>query len=349
VAIEIEQVDTTTAPEALLAELHDHYTLVDAEVRPDDPPMPFEARKRAWRHIVNHRDIRRWVLRDDGAIVAVAVVLMDTEDDLNNGFARIHVLPEKRRRGLASLLAAPVLDALEDGKRGSVITDTFDNAPWEAELERLGMKKSFQSRLSRLLVADVDWDLMGAWVARASERAADYDVERVGFPIEEELLSRWCDVRMVMNTAPREGLDFEDYVMTPRKWRDIEAKESAKGMSLAACVAVHKPTGEWVGLSEITFNEAQPEQAEQGDTGVHPDHRNMGLGRWLKATTIQGLVADHPEVERIDTDNAESNDAMLSINVEMGYREILQECAWQGDTKAIRENLRRPASAAGTV
>lgn len=340
-AIEIEQVDARTAPETLLLEMHEYYVLHDAELHPDDPPMPVEQRLATWRNVVDHFDVRRWTLRDDGQIVAVAVASMNKNEDLNNAFVRIHVLPDRRREGLAKRLAQPVLAALEKGDRGSVITDTLDEAPWDAKLESLGMKKVFQSRLSRLLVGDVDWDLMDSWIDRASERATDYEVRYLTFPIEEEYLQRWCDVMLIMNTAPREDLEFEDFTMTPEKWRDVEEKLDARGELSAAYVAVHKPTGDWVGLSEIIFSENHPEQAEQGDTAVDPAHRNKGLGRWLKAAMIERFVEDHPEVVRIDTDNADSNDPMLGINVEMGYRELRQDSAWQGERETIQQHLGR--------
>lgn len=335
--IEIEQIDTTTAPEPLLRELHEYYVDYDAEHHPEDPPMPWEQRVALWRHQIDHVDVRRWMLRDDGEIVGVAVVAMNTHDDLDNAFVRVHVKPERRREGLAKLLAEPILQVLDENNRDKVITDTFPDAPWDPALERLGMKVALQSRESRLLVADVDWDLMDRWIERASERATDYEIRHVTFPIADADIQKWCDVMMIMNTAPTEGLDIEDFTMTPEKWRDIEAKDIARGRLLSAYVAVHRPTGQWVGLSEILFNENHPEQAEQGDTAVHPEHRNHGLGRWLKATMIKQFVAEHPEAERINTDNADSNEPMLNINVEMGYKSLRIETAWQGKTSDITE------------
>lgn len=338
-SLEVEQIDTTTAPESLLRELHEYCIRDDAEQHPDDPPMPWEKRKALWRILLDHMDIRRWVMRDEGEIVAVAVVAMNTHDDLDNAFVRIHVSPERRLQGLAKAFAGPILDALDENGRGKVITDTFPDAPWNPALERLGMKMAFQSRESRLVIDDVDWDLMDRWIDRAAERATDYEIRHVDFPIAEEDIEKWCGVMMVMNTAPMEGLDIEDFTMPPEKWRDIEAKDIARGRRLSAFVAVHRPTGKWVGLSEILFDENHPEQAAQGDTAVHPDHRNQGLGRWLKAAMIRRFAADHPEAQRINTDNADSNEPMLNINVEMGYKPLRIEVAWQGKTSDIRRAL----------
>ncbi|MBW3667396.1 MAG: GNAT family N-acetyltransferase [Actinobacteria bacterium] len=336
--ITVEEVDTSTAPEPVLREMHEHYIGHDAEQLPDDPPMPFEQRVALWRHIPEHQDVRRFVLREDGEIEAVAVSYMDKYEDLNNGFVRIHVRLDARRRGLARTLATPAFDVLEEGDRKSLITDTAARSDWEPKLEALGMKKAYQDKRSRLVVADIDWDLMGAWIEKAEERASGYRLLYLETPIPEEHLENWCAVMDVMNTAPKEDLEFEDTTYTPEKWRDIEEKDMAKGHFMAH-VAVDEESGQFVGLSEIIFQKYQPDLAWQGDTGVHPEHRNKGLGRWLKAATIKKVIAEHPEIDRIDTGNAGSNEPMLNINVAMGYKPILITNAWQGDLAVVRERL----------
>lgn len=338
-AIVVEEIDTTSAPESVLREMHQHYIGQDAEQLPDDPPQPFEQRMVGWRHIPEHEDIRRWILREDGEIKAVAVTYMERYDDLNNGFARVHVRPEARRRGFAKRLAAPAFDVLEEGDRKSLITDVPDGSAIEPKLETLGLKKGYQDKRSRLVVADVDWDLMDSWIEKAVERASGYELLFLETPIPEEHLENWCAVMDVMNTAPKEDLEFEDSTYTPEKWRDIEATNERRGDLLMAHVAVDKATGQFVGLSEIIVQRHQPDQAWQGDTGVHPDHRNQGLGRWLKAATIKRVIAEHPQIDRIDTGNAGSNEPMLNINVAMGYHPILLTNAWQGELAVVRERL----------
>ncbi|MEA1902082.1 MAG: GNAT family N-acetyltransferase [Actinomycetota bacterium] len=337
--IEIQELHPPTEPDPVLLELHDYYVELDRERLPDDPPMPAEQRLAMWRNVNEHLDIRRWVLREDGVIVAAAVVAMDQVDDINNAFARVHVRPSHRRQGHALALARPVLDAMTASGRKSVITDTLDGAPWESKLAKIGMKKSLTAKESRLLVDEVDWDFMDEWITRAAERASDYELLSLEAPFPEEHLQNWCDVLLHMNSAPREDLEFEDFTMSPEKWRDIETKDLNQGVRVMAEVAIHKPTGAWVGLSEIASLDHQPDTGWQGDTGVDPVHRNKGLGRWLKAAMLRRFVEAHPSVERIDTENAASNEAMLNINVEMGYRPLFVNNAWQGDLDDIRSAL----------
>jgi len=264
---------------------------------------------------------------------------MNEIDNRDTGLARFYVRADRRREGLASRLAKSVLDALAETGRGSLIVDVWEGSPWESKLARLGMRKALTDKRSRLSVDAIDWDLMEGWIRRATESASDYELLFVETPIPEDSLQQWCDLMLVMNTAPLEGLELEDFTMSPEKWRNIERADLAQGAHLEGLVAVHEPTGDWVGLSEIVYLDHQPEQAYQGDTGVDPAHRNKGLGRWLKAANIKSFVGRHPHVRRIDTENAGSNTPMLSINIEMGYEPLRTNHAWQGDLATVKERL----------
>jgi mycothiol synthase len=206
-------------------------------------------------------------------------------------------------------------------------------------LERWGMKMALTERRNRLHFSDIDWDLMGKWIERAEERAAEYEVIHLSAPVAEEMVDRWCQVKHVMNTAPEEDLDLADFDMTPEKWRAEEKEFEARGDQWLAAVAVHKPTGEFAGYSDVFVQQHHREQAFQHDTGVDPNHRNKGLGRWLKAEMIKRIARDYPEVTRIDTWNAGSNAPMLGINDEMGFRIALVSHSWQAGFEDIRRAM----------
>jgi GNAT superfamily N-acetyltransferase len=142
-----------------------------------------------------------------------------------------------------------------------------------------------------------------------------------------------------MNTAPREDYVEEEETMTPEMWRDIETKMIARGREILTYVARHKSSGQFAGYTNVGYKNLQPDLVEQWDTGVDPAHRNLGLGRWVKAAMALHLRENYPGVERIDTENAGSNAPMLSINVEMGFKPILVRNVWQGELATLREKL----------
>ena len=53
------------------------------------------------------------------------------------------------------------------------------------------------------------------------------------------------------------------------------------------------------GFTQIYRNPAHPELLDQGDTGVFPQFRNRGIGRWLKAAMLEEVLRHYPEARRI--------------------------------------------------
>ena len=84
-------------------------------------------------------------------------------------------------------------------------------------------------------------------------------------------------------------------------------------------MARHDATGEIVGLTELVLPPHRPWRAHQGDTGVNPAHRGKSLGRWLKAVNLLRLLDERPAVREVETYNAGTNQAMLSINHALGF------------------------------
>jgi mycothiol synthase len=337
--LEITQIHTPTAPEKLLRELSDYYEVIEAEDMPDDPPTPLEARLAGWRHVSSHHPEFRWILRDEDGIGAAAVVAYDVDQNLENGFGRIHVHPEKRRRGYGRAIATPMFDLLEENGRKRLDTWIKKDEPAESLASDVGLKSVYEDKRSRLPIDELDMDLMEQWIERASERAVEYELVYYQSPIPEEIVENFCALADIMNTAPREDFEEEDEVMTAEKWRETEANVIDSKGQLHNLIAVHEPTGEFAGYTQIQTQDLQPDLAWQWDTGVDPNHRNKGLGRWLKAAMIKRVLGTHPDVTRVDTYNAGSNEPMLNINVAMGFRPVHVSNAWQGDLATVRERL----------
>jgi GNAT superfamily N-acetyltransferase len=337
--IRIEEIDTPTAPEEILQELAVFYNVIEAENMPGDPPTPLEMRIAEWRGSRTNYPVRRWILRESGAILGYALTAYDLLQNLENGFARVHVHPDHRGHGLARELAASVIDDLDSAGRVRVDTWIKRDGPGEGFAEKLGMEAVYGEKRSRLLISELDRDLMRSWIERAAERADDYELTYLKSPIPDELVQNFCDLTDVMNTAPREDFQSEDETLTPEDWREMEMNVMAAHGQLHNLIAIHKPTGDFVGYTQINTKDLEPDLAWQWDTGVHPDHRNKGLGRWLKAQMLETIVTDYPRVARIDTFNAGSNAPMLAINVAMGFKPVHLSQGWQGDLEKARVGL----------
>ncbi len=195
-------------------------------------------------------------------------------------------------------------------------------------------------RKSRLVLADVDRGMLEGWVARADERAAGYSLLAWDGPVPEEYLERFVDLTMVMNTAPRDDLEMDDWVHTPARQRENEERFAARGESWWTLVARHDATDQLAGYTEFLFPRQHPEVAWQEATVVDPAHRNRGLGRWLKAVNCLRLLDERPDVVYVDTWNAFSNAPMLGINVAMGFEVVKSYSGYQIPTDRLAAALK---------
>ena len=331
--------EPASADESLLRGAHACLLDMEKDFVPDEPETPFEERLATWTAPGgSHRKDQIWVAIEDDQVIGYTHV-STWPDHADSGLVRVAVRQGHRRKGVGSELLLVSLGGLESEGRSKLIVDIPIGSPIEGPAERLGLKRVFSERISQLRVADIDWELMDSWIARASERAGDYELLSMRPPFPDEHMEEWCRIADAMNTAPMEDFDLEDTQMTPEKWRSIETNFAARGYDLHSLVAVHRPSRAFAGMTTLIYMRNNPSLALQDDTVVDPDHRNRGLGRLIKAAMAKDFLAEHPDVERIDTGNAGSNRPMLSINEEMGFRPILEISAWQGEIAVARGAL----------
>jgi hypothetical protein len=94
-------------------------------------------------------------------------------------------------------------------------------------------------------------------------------------------------------------------------------------------VAREKASGALAGHTVIAVDEERPAIGDQHDTAVSRAHRGHRLGLLLKAGMLLWLAEVEPQLETVDTWNAESNDHMIEVNERLGYRVMGREVQFQ--------------------
>lgn len=303
-----------------------------SEVLPDDPDETVEQTAAAIRTSPPRlRHVAFRVRDEDGQLVANAGTRIDPEDDNPDVlWAWINVLPAHRRSGIGRRLLAELLDVAEAEGCSRLLGSTWERVPAGASFaEAFGAVARQAAHLNHLPLAEVDRPMLERWVAEAATRAADYELIGWDGAVPEEHLARWMDLLLVMNTAPLDDLELNDFTLTAEEIRDAERQSEAMGVEQWTLVARHCATGEWAGFHDVGWDPAQPQFVYVGATGVQPDHRGHALGKWLKAAMTLRIVDERPDVTSIRTGNADSNDAMLGINRQMGYRPLLAQTTWE--------------------
>jgi mycothiol synthase len=313
-----------------------------AESDPDDPPTPLDITRAT---ATNHPDVlvinEFWAREPDGSIAGLGFSWWkQTEENRHIAHCRMEILPQHRRRGLARILLSRVVDVVEADGRSLVITWTTDRVPaGEAFARRVGAEPASPVHTNRLLLADVDRDLVRRWVEEGPVRAPDYELLMLDGPYPDDLIEEVVRLTDVMNTAPRDDLEMEDETHTVEEMRQREEQGVAAGTSRWSLFAKHVPTGKLVGLTVVYWNPAQPDTVFQGDTGVQAEHRGHALGKWLKAAMLERVFRELPDAVDVRTGNADSNDAMLGINRALGFKPYIAQMNWQVPAERVRAYL----------
>jgi mycothiol synthase len=300
------------------------------EVIPGEPPYPAAELRLDLREQPD--DIRRQLVvgRDRGEVVATAVVeLTDADNQHVATVTDLMVTAGSRRQGIASQLLDVISTRVRtDNRRVLVCYGPVDAAPATALATARSARPGLVEHQNRMHTAELDRSLLERWIDQAAERATDYSIVSFDDRCPDDLVDAYAHVFTVMNSAPRTET-FEDFAMTAEQIRQREQMSLRRGHRLWAVCARHDPSGELVGFTEIFLNAHRPWLAEQDNTGVDPIHRDKGLGRWIKAVNALRLLDEHPEVEIVETWNADVNAPMLAINDAMGFRCAVRWQEWE--------------------
>ena len=338
-----EPLDVTTAGTDDLTALYELHVLGHDELWSEDPVDPFDQWRKELLAPPSWRVHRRWVARGaDNGLDGVAVLSLGyTETNRELADLDVYVRPERRGDGIARALLLPALEAAAEDGRTLLNVGGPDGSISSAFAEAMGAEKRSVERKSRMVLADLDRPMLEGWVERARERADGYSLLAWDGPVPDEYLDKFVQLSMVMNTAPRDDLEMEDWVHTPERQRENEQRGLENGFTWWTLVARHDDSDELAGYPEFVFPPSHPEVAWQEATAVDPKHRDKGLGRLLKATNALRLLDERPSVRHVDTWNAFSNDPMLHINIAMGFEVVNTFAAYQITVAALRERLSR--------
>ena len=319
---------------------------VRAERLPDDPPVPVEQTAQGLKHFPEHIEMTLWAgwVEERVRMAAYGYIQYSFEDNLHMAQFWISLLPEFRRQGLGREFLSRIAQVAREQNRRLLITDTTDRIPaGEAFMLRIGAEKGLETHTNQLVIAELDWDLIREWQERAKERGTGFELGQWEGRYPEEALETIVDLHSLINQQPFGDLEVEDFTFSAETIRQTEDSLFARGYERWTCFVRERKTGRLAGYTEVLWNPHQPEMISQGMTGVFPEFRNRGLGRWLKAAMLDRILAERPQAKFVRTGNADMNAPMLKINNELGFKPYIAEAVWQVETEKVEEYLSRRA------
>jgi len=339
----IQPFDLVNSSHSEYAALNRYSNLLRAERLPDDPPVPLEELIQNLKNVPAFIDYKIWCAWDASHTRIVGngdVVLLRTEDNRHLAQFNLGVLPEYRRQGIARRLISLLANAARDDRRRLLITETNERIPaGEAFMDRLGGHKGLVGHVNQLRLDELDRSLLVRWLERGTSLADDFELGLWDGPYPEEQIDAVVQLFELNNQQPFGDIEIEDMHLTAEQLRQSEQASFARGNQRWTFYAIEKATGKFAGYTETIWNPNRPQILRQDMTGVFPEYRNRGLGRWLKAAMLDKVLADRPQVKFVRTGNADSNAAMLKINDELGFKPYQATALWQVEVDSILSYL----------
>ena len=295
----VEEIDAKTASDELLLEVF----AVEESCSPSRPRDPQVALSQ-YRHWAKGTR-RRFVVRQGDVIVGTASLHVF---DPAFAIGQIAVRPEHRRCGYGRNLVDSLVAAAREESIPSFFGHHHDDAG-AAFAAAMGSVDDQREIESELVLAHANlpepvppegWRLR-SWLGAAPE----------------ELVESFARARDAMNDAPSPVGGFSE-VTTVEDIRTMEETAEKRGRVIRVTVAVDDD-GVVGAFTDLRVNHGPTPVAFTDDTATIPSARGLGLATAVKVEALRRLRNERPDVELVQTLNAEHNVAMRRVNTKIGF------------------------------
>lgn len=273
-----------------------------------------------------------YVALDDGRVVGAAAQWFFLADNTSKTWLDVLVDPPERRRGIGGALLEYAVEQARAAGRTEVAGEaTYHFAERETSSTlRFASSHGFElanMQIKRRLDLPVDEALLDEIAAEAAAHQGEYVVESFVHGVPDGLLESFCDLENVLAVeAPMGEFDWEPDSVTPEVFQERLRKLTAVNRIRYTSLARLGQTV--VALTDLVVNKGEP-RAEQWATIVDRAHRGHRLGAAVKVANLRQVMAAHPELTAVQTENAEVNEHMIGINERLGFVPVAVEPAFQ--------------------
>jgi len=323
--VDIRPIDLTSDPELQAA--YDVMRRAELLGREGSPHWSFQEMAGVYRHPDSgeRQDLLGGFV--EGRLVGCANSYVALLDNLDKAWVGVQVSPPEQRRGYGGELLAAITELLVADGRTLLVGETM--LPF-AERETHGYRKFCERHgyafsnveVVRWLTLPVADEAIQAWADLAAERHAGYTLETYVNDVPADLIPSLCVLMGQLGVdAPTGAVDWEEEVITPERFVESRTSLVAAGRTIYETLAV-TPDRMVAAQSTLSVPPTGRTDVSQWGTFVHREHRGRRLGMATKAANLRAVQQAHPEMKRVVTQNAETNDYMVSINVLMGFEPV---------------------------
>jgi len=335
VGLHVESFDPEHATEDDLRGYYEVMLARQETDRPDEPRLTYEdVLGRLKNPFVGFGPVAYWVARLHDEFVGLAIVYFLEDPSSHIGLTEVIVHPRARRQGVGAAMLQAILPQLR--ARGRTLVETWQitkGSDGEQFASALGFRTVHTVLNQALVIPETD-------SARWQHRSVDgYRVRQWTDAAPDDLVASFTTALMAMHDAQTGNLGYQKPQWSVERVRAREAELRRNNIGLRVVVAVHEDTGDVAGLTQLELHPHRPYWAFQRDTAVLAAHRGRGLGLCVKAHMVRWLLADRPDLDRIYTTTGASNEHMIRVNHQLGYRTVRTMIAVNRDLAAVEADL----------
>jgi GNAT superfamily N-acetyltransferase len=290
---------------------------------PVEPPMSYPTFAHYLREGWDRTPGEVWAAVDDGGEITGfdRLTLPDLENrDKVYGAPTVH--PAVRRRGIGRALLRHEAERAAAHGRTLFGTQVLAGSAGDAFAVAVGARLDLEEVRRIQYLREIAPGTVASLRATAERAAGGYSLVSWTGPTPDEHCGGMAGIFNAFNDAPRGEND------EPEFW-DADRIRERTGLLLRAgllrgygVAALHDATGEMAAFTGVIVDPASPSWGFQQLTAVTRPHRGHRLGLLVKTAMLELLASAEPQIEWIQTGNAASNEHMIGVNEQLGYRVV---------------------------
>lgn len=273
---------------------------------------------------------RAYLATVDGQPVGYCAATLHHVDNRDVLGCELVVHPDHRGRGYGTALLAHLVELARKSGCTRLLTEMPMDGPGAPWARSRGTRPVSELMHRRLDLNTVDSDAHDALLAQARSHASDYTLLQWTSPLPNDHLAGCAVLEGKMSTdPPMDDLRWEPEVYDAERMRRRNDMIVARGLHQYTSAARHDATGELVGMATLTRLATLPEHVDQWETIVLEEHRGHRLGLLLKIENLRFAQRAEAQLRFVHTVNADSNEAMLRVNLALGFQPVRAWAEWE--------------------
>ena len=309
------------------------------------PKEPFASKKELLNQATQLNNIQNyteWAIWNNSNSIMIGKCRINTHKISSEkeiaGFS-ILIRQSFRRQGLGTACLKLILDSAKES--GYILLRTRSSELCSASadfLQEIGCSIIGTSHCNELLLKDLNHKAVETWIDFPNSSYLSIKIHECYGTFPDKFIPKITNFYQVIYDAEpeKEGVRKEKIHFSSAEIRKGDKLLFADSSKQRIVIYATETTSEkLLGITSIVWDPSRPAKLSQYYTAVIPEARQMGIAKRLKAEMLTKILNELPEAEKIWSGNADSNDAMLSINNKLGYKPHIASTSWEIETDTL--------------